>query len=84
MLFGCYMFDMANLQVKNIPLAIHRGLHRQAKLSGCTVRDLVLEAVTRQLERERFSERLGRRKPTELGTTAAALLEEARAEHNRT
>jgi hypothetical protein len=75
---------MANLQVKNIPVAIHRGLHRQAKISGCTVRDLVLEAVKRQLERERFSERLKQRTPTELGTTAAALLEEARTEDGRT
>jgi hypothetical protein len=74
---------MANLQVKNIPLAIHRGLHKQAKMSGCTVRDLVLEAVTRQLEREQFSQRLSKRAPTELGTTAASLLDEARAADGR-
>jgi hypothetical protein len=51
-----------------------------ARRRGCTVRDLVLAAVRREVERERFVARLGRRKSVELGVPAAALLEEARRE----
>ena len=80
---GCYSHAVANLQVKNVPDDVHRDLRRQADRQGRTVRDLVLEAVRRQLQRERFAERLLRRKSTDLGGSAAALLDEARAERSR-
>jgi plasmid stability protein len=74
---------MANLQVKNVPDEIHRDLRRAAERRGCSVRDLVLEAVRQRLQRERFVERLHRRKPVDLGGPAAALLDDARRERQR-
>ena len=71
---------MANLQVKNVPADVHRRLRRWAGRRGRTVRELVLEAVRRELSHQEFLDRLGGRKPVELGTTAAKLLEEVRTE----
>lgn len=74
---------MANLQVKNVPEALHRKLRRHAKRQGRTIRDLVLDAVRREIEREEFRERLESRRPVELGRPAAAALDEVRAERDR-
>ena len=74
---------MANLQVKNVPQALHRKIRAYAKRRGRTVRDVVLEAVNREMEREEFRSRLARRQPVDLGRPAARSLEEVRAEHER-
>ena len=66
---------MANLQVKDLPDELHRKLRRRAKLQGRTLRDLVLEAVRRELDRAEFQERLARREPVDLGRPAARSLE---------
>jgi plasmid stability protein len=71
---------MANLQVKNVPEQLHRKLKQRAKRQGRTVRDLVLEAVRREVAREDFRERLARRSSVDLGGTAADVLAEVRAE----
>jgi plasmid stability protein len=71
---------MANLQVKNVPPDVHRRLRRWAGRRGRTIRDLVLEAVRRELSHQEFLERLAGREPVDLGTPAAKLLDEARAE----
>jgi hypothetical protein len=69
---------MANLQVKNVPDALHRKIQAYAKRRSRTVRDVVLEAVTREIERDAFRARLARRAPVDLGRPAARALEEAR------
>ena len=74
---------MANLQVKNVPEALHRKIRAYAKRRGRTVRDVVLEAVNREMEREEFRARLARRQPVDLGRPAARSLEEVRAERER-
>jgi len=74
---------MANLQVKNVPEALHRKIRAYAKRRGRTVRDVVLEAVNREMEREEFRSRLARRQPVDLGRPAARSLEEVRAERER-
>ena len=74
---------MANLQVKNVPEALHRKIRAYAKRRGRTVRDVVLEAVNREMEREEFRSRLARRQPVDLGRPAARSLEEIRAERER-
>ena len=56
---------MANLQVKNVPEALHRKIRAYAKRRGRTVRDVVLEAVNREMEREEFRSRLARRQPVD-------------------
>ena len=74
---------MANLQVKNVPEALHRKIRAYARRRGRTVRDVVLEAVTREIEHEEFRARLARREPVELGRSAARTLEEVRADRER-
>jgi len=74
---------MANLQVKNVPEALHRKIRAYAKRRGRTLRDVVLEAVNREMEREEFRSRLARRQPVDLGRPAARSLEEIRAERER-
>ncbi len=74
---------MGNLQVKNVPEALHRKIRAYAKRRGRTVRDVVLEAVNREMEREEFRSRLARRQPVDLGRPAARSLEEIRAERER-
>jgi len=77
---ACYEHAMANLQVKNVPADVHRRLLRWAKRQRRPVRDLVLEAVRRELMHQEFLEVLGGRDPVDLGTPAARLIEEVRAE----
>lgn len=73
---------MANLQVKNVPDGVYRKLRRAAKRQGRTLRDIVLEAVQRELARDEFRERLARRRPVDLGRAAARTVEEVRAERD--
>lgn len=74
---------MANLQVKNVPESLHRKIRAYAKRRGRTVRDVVLDAVAREIERLEFRARLAKRTPVDLGRPAARTLEEVRAEHER-
>jgi plasmid stability protein len=74
---------MANLQVKNVPEALHRKIRNHAKQQGRTVRDLVLDAVRREIERAEFRARLAKREPVDLGRPAARAVEEVRAEREQ-
>lgn len=74
---------MSNLQVKNVPESIHRRLRAYAKRRGRTVRDVVLEAVTREIDHDEFRARLAKRSPVDLGRPAARTLEESRSERDR-
>jgi plasmid stability protein len=71
---------MANLQVKSVPDEIHQRLRDCAARRKQTIRDVVLEAVERELSHEEFLARLRSRPRVELGRPAAELLAEARAE----
>lgn len=74
---------MRYIQVKNVPDDVHRALSRYAKRRGRTIRDIVLEAVQRELSREEFVARLRSRSPVDLGRPAADLLREVRQERER-
>jgi plasmid stability protein len=52
---------MANLQVKNVPESLHRKIRVYARRRGRTVRDVVLDAVTREIGRLEFGARLAKR-----------------------
>lgn len=65
---------MANIQVKNVPPELNERLHRYAEQQNRSIRDVVLEAVRRELDRRTFVERLRERKPVKLKTSAAQLL----------
>lgn len=77
---ACYRHAMANLQVKNVPEDLHRRLRAIATRRGKTVRDVVLEAVRREVSHEEFLARLRQRPRVELSRPAAELLAEARSE----
>ena len=71
---------MGNLQVKNIPESLHKRLRRHVQKQGRTLSDFVLEAIERELARGEWQERFSKRTETNLGTSAAALLEQERKE----
>ncbi len=70
---------MANLQVKNIPEALHERLRRHAREQNCTMSAVVLNAVERELARWEWRKRLAQRPRTDLGVAAATLLREERS-----
>ncbi|MFW5876538.1 MAG: FitA-like ribbon-helix-helix domain-containing protein [Myxococcota bacterium] len=74
---------MANLQVKNVPPELYERLRTEAEQEGRPMRDLVLEALDRELGRRAMLARLAGRQPVDLGRPAARALEEARAERER-
>ncbi len=78
---ACHNHAMANLQVKNIPDTLHQRLRRYAREHKCTLSDVVLAALERELARREWHERFSRRPTTDLGLSAAALLEQER--HHR-
>jgi plasmid stability protein len=80
---ACHWNAMANLQVKNVPEAIHRKIRSGAARRGKTVRDFVLDAVVREIEREEWRARLAKREPVDLGRPAARTLEELRSEREQ-
>lgn len=71
---------MANLQVKNVPDALHRKIRQLAEREGKTVRDVVLEAVDRAVLRSAWHERHRRRTRVSLGEPAATSVEEIRSQ----
>lgn len=74
---------MANLQVKNVPEGVHRRIRSYAERQGRTVRDVVLEAILREIQRDEFRRRLEKRRPVDLGRPAARTVDEVRAARGR-
>ena len=73
---------MANLQVKNLPDALHRRLRRYAQKHHRTISDIALEAIEREIARYEWHEKLSRRPTTDLGDSAASLLERERQQRD--
>jgi hypothetical protein len=71
---------MTDLRVSKVPEELHRRVRRNAEKRGLAIRDVVLEAVRREMSRQDFLDRLLSREPVDLGVSAARLLDEARAE----
>jgi hypothetical protein len=80
---ACHIHAMANLQVKNVPDTLHQRLRRYAQEHKCTLSDIVLIALERELARREWHERLAQRPTTDLGVSAAALLAQERQQHER-
>ena len=70
---------MSNLQVRNIPDALHERLRRRARENNCTMSAVVLTAVERELARWEWKDHLAKRPETDLGVDAATLLAEERS-----
>lgn len=75
---ACQVHAMANLQVKNIPDTLHQRLRHYAQAHRCTLSDILLAAIEHELARREWHERLAHRSTTDLGASAAALLEQER------
>jgi hypothetical protein len=69
--------------VKSVPEGLQRKIRAAARRRGQTVRDLVLDAMRREVARDELRARLAKREPVELGKPAAHLLDEVRAERAR-
>jgi hypothetical protein len=74
---------MANLQVKDIPEDIHRRLRECARRRGKSLRELVLEALGKELSYDEFERRLQNRPRVRLSRLAGEALAEVRAERDR-
>jgi hypothetical protein len=77
------IIPLANLQVKNVPDALHERLRRIPRERRRTLGDVVVGALEREVERIDWEARLDRRPATDLGTSAAALLEREREQRER-
>lgn len=70
---------MANLQVKDVPETVHRRLRECARRRGKSLRELVLEALDKELSHDEFERRLSARSRTRLSRPAGEVLAEVRA-----
>jgi hypothetical protein len=73
---------MANIQVKNIPEKLHNQLRRYAREQDCTLSDIVLEAIEREVSRREWHKRFSARPSTQLRNSAAELLEAERRQRD--
>jgi plasmid stability protein len=78
MLRACHHHAMANLQIKNLPDALHQRLRDYAQKHHRTISDIALAAIERELARYDGHEKLSQRPATDLGGSAASLLEQER------
>ncbi|TMA23138.1 MAG: hypothetical protein E6J62_07985 [Deltaproteobacteria bacterium] len=69
------------MQIKDVPQDLYRKLKRHAARQGRTLRDVLLEAVRKEVARAEFRARLARRDPVRLDRPGRAL-EETRAERD--
>lgn len=82
MLPACYFTFMANIQVKNIPEKLHNRLRRYAREQECTLGEIVLEAIEREVARREWHKRFSLRSSTQLRSPAAELLDEERRQRD--
>jgi plasmid stability protein len=80
---ACHSHAMANLQVKNVPDTLHQRLRRYAQEHQCTLSDVVLIALERELARREWHDRLAQRPTTDLGVSAASLLAQERQQREQ-
>ena len=74
---------MANIQVKNVPEKLHNRLRRFAREQDCTLGEIILEAIKREVARREWHKRFSGRPMTQLSSSAAELLEQERRQRDR-
>ena len=74
---------MANLQVKGVPEDVHRRLRECAHRRGKSLRELVLEALGKELSYDEFERQLQSRSRVRLSRPAGEVLAEVRAGRER-
>ena len=83
---GCYSHDMANLQIKDVPDAVHDELRRRARQAGSSMRDYVLDLVVTDQQgptRAEWLARLRARPRIDLGGAASELVAADRKQRDR-
>jgi len=73
---------MANLQVKNLPDALLQRLRHYARKHHRTISDIAIEAMEREMTRYEWHDKLSQRTATDLGDSAASLLEQERRQRD--
>ncbi len=73
---------MANIQVKNISEKLHNRLRRYAREQGCTLGDIILESIEREVSRREWQKRFSNRPSTQLRSSAAELLDKERRQRD--
>ena len=73
---------MANIQVKNVPEKLHNCLRRFAREQGCTLGDIILHAIEREVSRREWQKRFSARSLVQLRSSASELLEEERRQRD--
>jgi predicted transcriptional regulator len=73
----------AHLPVKHVPDTLHQRLQRYAQELKCTLSDIMLIALERELARREWHARLAQRPTTDLGVSAASLLAQERQEREQ-
>ena len=74
---------MANLQIKDLPDALLQRLRHYARKRHRTISDIALEALEREMARREWHDKLSQRPATDLGGSAASLLEQERRQSER-
>ena len=74
---------MGNIQVKNIPEKLHNRLRRYAREQDCTLGEIILEAIEREVARREWHKRFSGRSTTHLSNSAGQMLEQERRERDR-
>jgi hypothetical protein len=80
---ACYRSHVANIQVKNIPEKLHNRLRRYAREQDCTLGEIILQAIEREVARREWHKRFAGRPMTHLSSSAAELLEQERRQRDR-
>jgi hypothetical protein len=73
---------MANIQIKNVSEKLHNQLRRYAREKGCTLGEIILEALEREVSRREWHKRFSGRPSTQLRISAAQLLQEERRQRD--
>jgi hypothetical protein len=77
------MFSQANIQVKNVPKRLHNQLRRYAREKGCTLGEIIVEAIEREVSRREWHKRFSGGPSIQLRISAAQMLEEERRQRDR-
>ena len=74
---------MASLQVKNVPGSLYQRMRQHARKHHRTISDIALEAIEREMARYESHDRISLRPGTNLGVSAASLLEQERQQREK-
>ena len=73
---------MGDIQIKNIPEALQKRLHRQARRCETPINDVLLVALEREAQRLEWNEKLASVEPANLKTSPSEILAEERAQRD--